>query len=360
MHHALQLERVSARLIGEWFTERKGWVVPDRLSTVGFGNRNSTRFALNMLRKKIDISFGAFILFLLVVAGINISCDGQQGKGIPSEANLVPVITSITISPDQPNKENELSLFIQTHNPGGNPLTYRYQWIKNDDEISGEETETLKSANFKKGDLIRVKIIPSDGKAIGKPFLSDPIKILNMPPVVEEVTIEPKLAYAKSGLKAVVKSSDSDGDSVNYHYTWEKNGVVLSENETSILESNGFQRGDSVTVTVTPDDGEASGKPMKSEALIIANSPPIVISSPATNVKGDIYTYHVKAEDPDNDPLTFALKTAPKGMVINKETGFIQWEVARENQGNQLIEIDIFDPEGAKSFQKYTLLIEFR
>lgn len=313
-----------------------------------------------MLIKKITISPLPLIFLLLFLPGINVSCDGQQGTEIQSKTNSPPVITSITISPDQPNKESELSLFIQSHNPGGDPLTYRYQWIKNDNEISGENRESLKSGNFRRGDFIRVKVIPSNGKADGEPFLSGPVKILNMPSVVEEVYIEPKLPYASGDLKAVVKGSDPDGDSINYLYKWDKNGIVLSGEEADILRANRFKKGDTVTVTVTPNDGEASGKPKKSEGILIANSPPIIVSSPPTNVKGNTYTYQVKAEDPDGDPILFSLKTAPKGMTINKETGLIQWEVSKGDRGDHLIEIEATDPEGAKGFQRYTLDIQFR
>ena len=327
---------------------------------IGLTKAYLTRFTSDMLVKKINISPLPLIFFLLFLPGINISCDGQQRAEIQSKTNSPPVITSITISPDQPNKESELSLFIQNHNPDGNPLTYRYQWIKNDNEISGENRESLKSGNFKKGDLIRVKVIPSDGKVDGEPFLSGPVKILNMPPVVEEVYIEPKLAYANSHLKAVVKSSDPDGDSISYLYKWEKNGIVLSGEDTGILEANRFKKGDSITVTVTPNDGEASGKPKKSEAILIANSPPIIVSSPPTNLKGNTYTYQVKAADPDSDPIIFTLRTAPKGMDLDKETGLLRWEIRKGDQGAQLIEIEASDSEGAKSFQRYTLDIQFR
>jgi hypothetical protein len=310
--------------------------------------------------RKRNILRLTFILFLAFFLGMNVSCGEQQGKEIQHKTNLPPVITSITISPDPPKKGSELSLSIQSHSPGRNPLTYRYQWIKNDDEISGENRETLKSGNFRKGDLIQVKVIPSDGEVDGNPFLSRLVKISNTPPVVEEVRIEPKLPYANSDLKAVVKSSDADGDSINHLYQWEKNGNVLSGEESGILEPNRFKRGDSITVTVTPNDGETSGRPKKSEAILIQNSPPIIFSSPPTHLTGNTYIYQVKAEDPDNEPIIFALKRAPKRMEIDKETGLIRWEIRKEDQGMQSIEIEVSDSMGAKSYQKYTVTIEMK
>jgi hypothetical protein len=313
-----------------------------------------------MFAKKISISPLTFIFFLVFLLGMNISCSEQEGTEIQSKTNLPPAITSITISPNQPNKESELSPFIQSQNPSGNPLTFRYQWIRNDEEIPGENTSTLKSGNFTKGDLIRIEVTPSDGTTEGTPFLSQSVKILNSPPVIQEVWIEPKVAYVTDRLKAIVKGSDPDGDSITYVYKWEKNGVVLSGEETDILEPNRFKKGDSITVTVTPNDGETSGKTKKSDAIVVANSPPIITSSPPTTTDGNIYIYHVGANDPDNDPIIFTLKTSPRGMEIDKETGVIRWEIQKRDQGPQLIEIEASDPDGAKSFQRFTLSFEFK
>ena len=313
--------------------------------------------------EKRNVPILSFIFLLLFLMGTTLSCDEQPEHSRPalqSKTDSPPVISSITILPARPTKESELSLCIQSHNPDGYPVTCRYQWIKNDEEIPGENARTLKCESLKKGDLIRVKVIPSDGKRDGKPFLSDPIKILNMPPVVEEAYIEPKLAYVNSELRAVVKVSNPDGDSIHYLYRWEKNGIALSGQDTAVLQPDQLKKGDSVAVTVTPADGESSGRGKKSEARIIANSPPLIISSPPNNLSGNIYTYRVKAEDPDNDPIIFALKTAPKEMKIDKETGLIQWELSTADQGDHPIEIEATDPEGAKSLQRYTLTIEFR
>jgi hypothetical protein len=277
-----------------------------------------------------------------------------------TKTNSPPIIVSANILPEVPSKDSELNLFVRRQGRDGDPITYSFQWMKNDEELTGENKNTLKSENFKKGDLIRAKVTFSDGKAKGETFLSSPVKIINSPPVIKEVRIEPKIAYTHGDLKVFVKSMDADGDSINYTYKWEKNGVVLSEENTEIFGGGRFKRGDSIAVTVIPHDGETLGTPKKSEPVTIANSPPIIISSPPNKTDGNIYTYQITANDPDNDAVVFALKTAPKGMEIDKETGLIRWEIRKEDQGTQSIEIEASDSEGAKSSQRYTLSIELR
>lgn len=212
----------------------------------------------------------------------------------------------------------------------------------------------------KKGDLIRVRVTPYDGKEEGKPFLSSPQKILNSPPVIQEVWIEPKMANARDNLKVHLKSFDPDGDFIYYTYKWEKNRVPMSEEGKEVLERGRFKKGDLITVTVTPDDREIVGTPKKSDSIVILNSPPVIVSSPPPSVEGTKYLYQVKADDPDNDPITYTLKSGPKGMEIDKSTGLIRWEIRKEDKGAYSIEIEASDGEGAICLQRYTLTVEFK
>jgi hypothetical protein len=289
-----------------------------------------------------------------------LSCERQKGMELKSKTNSSPVITSVNILPEKPNKESELNLVIRSQDPDGDPVFYHYQWMRGDEEIIGENKNALKSGSFKKGDLIRVGVTPSDGKVEGKPFLSEPVKILNSLPIIQEVWIEPKMASARDNLRVYVKSFDTDGDFIYYTYQWEKNRVVINEERTEILERTRFKKGDSITVMVTPDDRETQGLPKRSEPIIISNSPPIIISSPPTSTEGTTYFYNVKANDPDNDPILFNLKSAPKGMEIDKSTGLIRWEIRKEDRGSHTIEIETSDNTGGKSVQRYKLTVEFR
>jgi hypothetical protein len=302
----------------------------------------------------------ALVVFIFFLAGANLSCEKEGSSSSKSRENRLPVIISAQIFPEKPNAESQLNVVIQGKDPDGDPVTYDYVWMKNDAEIAGAKTSILASGNFRKGDFISIKVTPSDGKADGKPFLSPSVKILNSPPVIQKVWIEPNVAHTTDELKVRVESFDRDGDSVYFMYKWEKNGVVLSEVSGDTLEQGEVKKGDSVVVVVTPDDRAVLGEPRKSSPVVIVNSPPLILSSPPPSLKGNIYLYPVKAEDPDKDPVTFTLRAGPKGMELNPTTGLLRWEIRKEDEGTHGIEIEASDPEGAKSLQQYTLSVKFK
>lgn len=305
------------------------------------------------LRPRIVLLLG--LVFLVVVL---VKC-GQRATEPEAKANQAPSIALARILPESPTVENQLNVTIQAKDPEDDPITYEYQWLKNDKEIPGETKGILKPGNFRKGDLVRVRIVPSDGKSKGPSFTSPPVRVINALPTIEQVTIEPKIAYANTPLKALVKSRDPDGDPVYLIYQWEKNGVVLSEERSETLEGR-FKKGDSISVLVTPDDRDALGSPKRSETIVISNSPPAIISSPPSSLHGSTYLYQVRTTDLDQDPITYALRSRPKGMEIDQKTGLIRWEVQREDQGTHTIEIEASDDSGAKSVQRYSLSVEFR
>ncbi len=305
--------------------------------------------------------FAKIIIGLLSISLFGVwSCGQQKGTGSESKTNAPPVITLVKILPEKPHKESELNVNVHGQDPEGDPVTYHYQWIKNDEEMAGETKNILKSGVFKKGDLIRVRVTPSDGKVNGNPSLSDPVKILNTPPEIQEVWIEPKMATSNDPLKIHLKTFDRDGDFIYFTYQWEKNGTVQFEDRGEILEPRRFKKGDSIAVTVTPDDRDASGISKKSPLVVISNSPPTIVSSPPTSIEGYTYLYQVKANDPDQDSIFFSLKSGPRGMEINKNTGLLKWEIKKEDRGVHSLEIEASDQAGAKTVQQYTLTVEFK
>ncbi len=313
---------------------------------------------MKMIAQALKIFFSLLLIFSLS-SGI-FFCGKPEGGDPKAKVNSPPLITGATLVVDKPTMDKNLGVAVQCQDPDQDPVTYRYQWIKNGTEIAEEKGNVLKGGRFKKGDLIQVRVTPSDPKGEGKSFLTEPIRILNSPAVIQEVLIEPKIASVRDNLKVNVKYFDRDGDFVYFTYRWEKNGSSLIEEGKEILEGNRFKKGDSITVTVTPDDRETLGTPKTSAPAMISNSPPIITSSPPTSVDGTKYLYQVKADDPDHDTITYILKLRPKGMEIDKNTGLIHWEIRKEDKGNQSVEVEASDNDGGKATQRFLLTVDFK
>lgn len=312
-----------------------------------------------MKRKNYPLKI-SILFFLTALFSIHLSCNGQKTETSSLKINSPPVINSVSIQPEKPTQESQINLFIQSQDPNGDPITYQYQWMKNGEGMIGENKNTLKGGLFKKGDFIHAKVTPFDGKVNGVPFSSPEVKILNSPPVIQEVVIEPKVAYVTDRLKIAVKSFDPDGDFIYYTYQWEINGVVLNDERGETLEAGRFKKGDTIVVILTPDDREVLGSPKKSEPLLVSNSPPLILSTPTSSVERGVYIYPVRANDPDDDPITFTLRSGPQGMEMNKKTGLIRWEIHKENKGTHSVEIEISDDSGAKTVQRYSLTIDIK
>lgn len=88
------------------------------------------------------------------------------------------------------------------------------------------------------------------------------------------------------------------------------------------------------------------------------NQAPVIQSQPNKEVvAGDPYRYDVKATDANNDSLTYELLNAPDGMVINAQTGVIEWQNTADKVGNQSIAVEVSDGRGGKTQQTFSLAI---
>lgn len=88
------------------------------------------------------------------------------------------------------------------------------------------------------------------------------------------------------------------------------------------------------------------------------NHPPSIDSWPtAVAVVGRPYTFTVTGSDPDNDPLSWSLPTAPPGMVIDPATGALVWTPQADELGPQGVVIKVADGRGGAATLSVTLLV---
>ncbi len=199
---------------------------------------------------------------------------------------------------------------------------------------------------------------PYDGKQYGKSFETEGVRVINTPPLVRSIRIEPFPPFKDSRIRADVDAYDPDGDPLSLTYRWFVNGREIFGEYGPELHYKGLKKGDKIRVEVSVSDGEAEERSFSSKEITIANSPPRIVSDPpAFLTKDNTYIYQVKAYDPDNDPLTYELLEGPPGMRIDPNTGIIKWRVTEKDVGEVRVEISANDGDGGKGLQRFILRV---
>ena len=274
-----------------------------------------------------------------------VACSQEKPAQTVSQLPSVKGTYVLEITPKEVDRTGTLFAVAQ----GFSLSDARIEWLVNGKPVSGAQTSQFKVINTKKGDIVR-------GRAIlrGKEIQSDSIRIKNAAPEISKVAIMPEIFKPGDTLSVEVSGSDIDGDDVSSFYEWIKNGEPAG---TEKKIAGTLRRGDKVSVKITPFDGEVYGSPviLKRE---IRNLPPMISEDRKFIVKGDLYTYQVKAVDPDGDTLSYALKSAPQGMAIDQATGLIRWNIPASFEGKVSFAVSVSDGNGGEA--KQDLVFESR
>lgn len=228
------------------------------------------------------------------------------------------------------------------------------QWAINGREITPEDPSCLPEGNFRKGDTVQIKVSSADGTAI------DSVTIGNAPPEVMRVPFEEAGIHQGMDIRVIPDGVDPDDDPVSFRYRWKINGEELSWIEGSFLSADRFKKGDRISLTVIPFDGETEGKPYHGKEFVVPNAPPRFVTQPPSQFSSQIYTYQALAEDPDDVHLAYRLEGAPEGMTIDSQTGEIKWPIASKDAGSHMVWIVAEDEEGMQAIQEYSVEIAIR
>ncbi len=298
-------------------------------------------------------------------SGSSSQSGSQSGSPSPSPAagadgNRPPIVTSAKLTANSLTRRDNVSVDVNVDDPDGDRVTVRYQWLADDSPIEGQTGASLALSALRRGDRVSVDVIPVDMRGLAGPvYHTGTIEIGNTPPGVTRIVLEPAVARAGDPLHVMVEGSDPDGDPVKYVFQWWRNGDLVAattkDDDRRTLATEGFTRGDSIVAGVTPYDAAGPGKVAYSEPVVLANRPPVITSSPTAPTGQGAFEYTVTATDPDNDPLTYKLGTAPAGMTIDAATGKIAWQVPAGFTSPQQVRVSVDDGNQGQAFQEFTL-----
>ena len=179
------------------------------------------------------------------------------------------------------------------------------------------------TGNGDRGQIVSVEVTPNDSTLNGTLVSASATVADSAPPATVRLnTSNPK---TNDTLTATATKADADGDAVTLTYVWMVNGSVVktttgSSSLTDTLDlsqpGNG-DKGQTVTVVVTPSDGTLSGTPVSASASVINSAPTATVTlntaSPKTN---DILTAAATKADADGDAVTLTYVWKVNGAVV--------------------------------------------
>lgn len=124
---------------------------------------------------------GILLLILLGLSACNSSDSDSDSSGYiirpddnsnppppdvtPPDINQLPVINSISLTPDPVYHNMSLAAVVDASDPDGSAVQITYSWKLNGTTISGETSDTLSSSHYDTGDSITLIANVSDGAA---------------------------------------------------------------------------------------------------------------------------------------------------------------------------------------------------
>lgn len=293
----------------------------------------------------------------LIASGCTADTSHDGAAGPVVSGNHTPVVHEAMIVPTPIVLDAPISVQIHADDQDRDALTFHYQWIANGSPLDGQTASTLPVSFLKQGAIVSVEIVPDDGKTRGALYRTAAATVVNTPPIISSLSVRPQPAKPGDKLEVLVEADDPDHDRFELSFRWWRNATVVKEGDEPALNTTGFSPKDVVIVEVTSRDWMATGKPMKSEPLMLGNSPPTITSIPSSPDGRERYEYVVKAFDPEGDNIRYRLETAPPGMTIEADTGHIAWQAAPELTGTYKVRVMAEDTQGGTAFQEFDVTL---
>ena len=138
--------------------------------------------------------------------------------------NTAPRIDEIHMEPVTVHRGEILKARVVTRDPDGDPVQLSYKWFRNGKELPGQQTDTLDTKPFRKKDVLRVLVTPSDGQVAREPLYGMPVTIENGPP---RITSTPSTALNDGQYLYQVIATDPDEDTISYELKEAPSGMTI-------------------------------------------------------------------------------------------------------------------------------------
>ena len=239
--------------------------------------------------------------------------------------NTPPTRALVEFTLPNVKRNDDLRVVIKKHaeDRDNDVISYRYRWYKNDEwqEDLPVTQDQVSGTRYKKNERWRVEVSAWDGQNESDRSTVE-LYVKNASPQAPVVTLNVKSATGENGgfatmidyLECVVTKAavDVDGDTINHHARWYKNGKIITSlaNSNSLAVNRYFKKGDTISCMMMVDDGSEAVSSLLSNLVEIKNSfptrPEVSIFPGHAKTIDDLYCAITKpSTDIDHDAITY-------------------------------------------------------
>lgn len=247
---------------------------------------------------------------------LTVTATDPQGASTDRTASFVvanaPPVLAGHLNTTSPHTNDVLTVTSAVSDGDGDPVTVRYDWLRNGSVVPGATSNTLDLAAIgDRGDTITARVAASDDYGATTVITLDAL-VLDAAPTVA-LALSDRSPRTNDVLTATATGSDLDGDVLTYDFEFWLNGNPVS---SGLFASNSSSwnltyppfgnRGDTITMYVTAWDGTLWSSRVSASAVIV-NSPPEVAVSLNDRTPGakTVLLATAAASDADGDSVTF-------------------------------------------------------
>ena len=208
------------------------------------------------------------------------TASGQQvTSSATTVGNSLPYSTDITILPQQPTSDDDLTLTYSVLDEDEDVVTSSIVWKVNGQRVSSlDNLSTVPSIATRMGDTWEAHVLLNDGFDSNLVVSSSMfITSDNSAPTITSLTIIPATPTSSQDIEVIWSIDDEEGDEEeDVEIAWLKNAEIVADQTTSILPSSLTSKGETWEVMVRVFDGSGWSNWSTSEMFTIQNSLPTI------------------------------------------------------------------------------------
>lgn len=265
--------------------------------------------------------------------------ESQVQYDVVLRVNNVNRLPAFTSQPVLSAKETEAYQYvIQGADPDGTPLVF--SMLQSPVGMILENNTLFWTPDYEQSGKHQVTLQVTDGEDVVEQSFVINVENTNRAPIFK--TAAQTAAKEDSPYSYEIDVTDPDHTSVELSLIQSPDGLKLKKNALSWQPD--FESAGTYPIIVEASDGETVTQQAFNLTVENTNRLPVIISKPVLSaIESFPYSYTVKAEDADRQPLTMRLISAPAGMVMNND--LIEWIPAYDQQGTQDVVVEVSDGE---------------